>query len=53
MNLQAKLSLFDVFGGGSIHALASRIADISKAAPRESYNDQFLRLTCRNNKLMG
>ena len=44
MNLQAKLNLFDVSGGGSIHALASRIADISKAVSSESYNDQLLRL---------
>lgn len=33
MNLQAELSLFDVLGGGSIHALADRIAGISKAVP--------------------
>jgi zearalenone synthase (highly reducing iterative type I polyketide synthase) len=33
VNLQAELSLFDVLGGGSIHALADRIAGISKAVP--------------------
>lgn len=33
LNLQAELSLFDVLGGGSIHALADRIAGISKAVP--------------------
>lgn len=33
VNLQAELSLFDVLGSGSIHALANRIAAISKAVP--------------------
>ncbi|KAL4936566.1 hypothetical protein BDV06DRAFT_227771 [Aspergillus oleicola] len=32
-NLQAELSLFDLLNGGSIHALATRIAAISKAVP--------------------
>jgi zearalenone synthase (highly reducing iterative type I polyketide synthase) len=32
--LQAETSLFDVLGAGSIHALAERIAAISKAVPR-------------------
>ncbi|KAL2821421.1 hypothetical protein BDW59DRAFT_181186, partial [Aspergillus cavernicola] len=33
INLQAELSLFDILGGGSIQALAKRIAAISKAVP--------------------
>lgn len=35
VNLQAELSLFDVLGGGSIHALASRIVGISKTVPSD------------------
>lgn len=35
VNLQAELSLFDVLGGGSIQALAGRIAGISKAVPND------------------
>jgi hypothetical protein len=33
INLQAELNLFDLLGGGSIQALAKRIAAISKAVP--------------------
>lgn len=33
VNSQSELSLFDVLGSGSIHALATRIAAVSKAIP--------------------